>query len=152
MHIREMQGAKRLILPVMSRQPRSFGSFEAIVDTGSPRTILSAKDSIKLRVPFENYPQAEALSGFGKGNVCTIKIDKFLMVLRSIDGNSRNIEMPLIVPNMPVLRKGDTNTFNHALTLPSLIGLNFLEMNKMKLVVDISKGIAYLEDSDAVGI
>lgn len=146
-HIREIQGAKRLVLPILSRQPRSFGSFEAIIDTGSPRTVLGAGDAIKISIPFNNYPVDRALSGFGKGNVPTKKIEKFQIVIRSTEGDSKTLLTPIIVPDVPSLRNGDRNTFNHALTLPSLIGIDFLEINKLKLFVDIDKDCAFLEDS-----
>ena len=133
--IREVQGAKRLVLSLLSRQPRSFGSFEAIIDTGSPRTVLGAADSIRMAIPFGKYPQSKSLSGFGKGSVPTVEIGNFLVALKSADGN-----------DVPSLRNGDQNTFNHALTLPTLIGMDFLEKNRLKLVVNLPENESYLED------
>ena len=44
--IRKIGGSMRIILPISSRQPRSFGRIEVVIDTGSPKTIISAGDAI----------------------------------------------------------------------------------------------------------
>jgi len=144
--IREIQGAKRLILSLISIQPRSFGRFEAIIDTGSPRTIISASDSLKLAIPFSIYSESECLRGVGKGNIPTVEINKFKLVLKSLEGSSKNIEMKVITPNVPRLRKEAQKEFENALNLPSIIGLDFLENNRLKLLVNLPESIAYLED------
>lgn len=144
--IRELQGAKRLVLPVRSRLHRCFGNFEAIIDTGSPRNVISAGDAIRLRIPFNNLNSSSPLSGLGKGNISTVEIHKFPFAIMSHDDKIKEFVVSTVIPNVPEIRKGDENTFKHSLTLPSLIGIDFLEKNNLKLFVDIVGKQAYLED------
>jgi len=46
LQIRNIQGAKRVILPFLCTYPRSFGRVEAVIDTGAPQTILSGKRKV----------------------------------------------------------------------------------------------------------
>lgn len=144
--IRETQGAKRLIVPLLSRHPRCFGSFEAFIDTGSPRTIISAVDAEKLMIPFNSLNETQPIIGFGKGNVPTLAIDKFNLVMRASDGQSKQIVMPVVITDVSKMRKRDQQILDHARTIPSLIGMDFLERNKFKLFVDLEKNEAYFED------
>ena len=139
-------GTKRLIVPLISRHPRSFGNFEAFIDTGSPNTVISAVDAEKLRIPFSNLSQAKSIVGFGKGSIPTLAIDKFNIIIRSSDGQTKNLIIPVVITDVPKMRNMDQNILNHARIIPSLIGMDFLENNKFKLFVDLSKNEAYFED------
>ncbi len=55
LQIRNIQGSKRIVLPLISIYPRSFGHLEAVIDTGAPKTILSAGDAMRLNIPFSNF-------------------------------------------------------------------------------------------------
>ncbi len=54
LEIRNVNGSKRIIFPFLSTYPRSFGRVEAIIDTGSPITVLSASDSLRLNLPCQD--------------------------------------------------------------------------------------------------
>ncbi len=146
LQIREIQGSKRIILPVLSRQPRCYGNFEAIIDTGSPRTIIGAGDAEKLRIPYHSLKESVSLIGFGRGSMPTLLVEKFIIVIKSEDGTSKNLSIQVSIPNVPLLRKTDQNMLKHAFTLPTIIGLDFLEFNNLKLFIDIIKNVAYLEN------
>ncbi len=144
--IREVQGSKRLVLPVVSRHPRSFGTMECFIDTGSPRTIMVAADAIKLGIAFSKYPETKSVAGFGKGNMPCVEIQQFPLVIRSNENTSKELKINVVVPNVPEMRKRDKNTLNHSLMLPTLIGLDFLEVNHLKMHINLSQNEAYLED------
>ncbi len=146
LEIRNIQGAKRIVLPFLCTYPRSFGRVEAIIDTGASQTILSAGDSLRLNIPFKNFTSTKPIRGFGKGNVPALLINNFQMVLHSKDKRRKNLNFPITVIDVPKLNKFGGNVLNNALTLPTLIGLDFLEINKLKLFIDINNHLAYLEE------
>lgn len=144
--IRTIHEAKRLIVPLISRQPHSFGNFEAFIDTGSPRTIISAVDAEKLNIPFSNLKSSQPIVGFGKGNVPTLAIDKFNLFIRNSEGLTKQLIIPVVIADVSTMRKMDQKILDHARTIPSLIGMDFLEINNFKLFVDLSENEAYFED------
>lgn len=144
--IRDIHGSKRLVLPILSRQPRSFGHLEAFIDTGAPRTILSAVDAEKLRLPFSSLERTSPIVGFGKSSTPALSMKKFLIVLKSEEGKSKEFSIPLIVVDVPTLRNMGQDILNHAFNISTLIGMDFLEANGLKLFVDIKGNNAYLED------
>ena len=75
LEIRNIDGSIRIILPLFSRQPRSFGRIEAVIDTGFPKTIISAGDAIKLNIPFTNLQSTMPLTGLGKGRTPMLLIN-----------------------------------------------------------------------------
>jgi len=127
LEIRNIEGAKRVILPMFSRQPRSFGRIEAIIDTGSPKTILSAGDAIRLNIPFTNFESTTPLTGLGKGKTPMLLINKFTFSLRNSEGKPNSFSMPLLVADVPRLRKEGQDKLNNATRIPTLIGMDFLD-------------------------
>ena len=146
--IRSSQKSKRLFLPMLSMYPHCFGQLEAIIDTGSPRTVLSAADACRLKIPFKNFQSTDPIRGYGKGGCPALKINKFLARIKSLDSKSKKLEFPITVIDFPTLNKLDAKTKNNAFKMPTIIGLDFLEFNKLSLFVDVKRGVAFLEDED----
>jgi hypothetical protein len=71
---------------------------------------------------------------------------KFLIAIRSEDGGHKVFSVPLIVVDVPALRGMGQSILEHAYNLPTLIGMDFLEKNGLKLFIDVKNNIAYLED------
>jgi len=145
LQIRNIQGAKRVILPFLCTYPRSFGRVEAVIDTGAPQTILSAKDAIRLNMPFKSFPSAKPIRGFGKGNTPALSIKNFQISLHSIENQRASFKFPIVAIDVPTLYKRGKGALDSALTLPSLIGLDFLDVNELQLFVDLNNNEAYLE-------
>ncbi|MDO8509246.1 MAG: hypothetical protein Q7S27_06220 [Nanoarchaeota archaeon] len=145
LEIRDMQGSKRVILPLLSTYPRSFGRIEAIIDTGAPKTILSAGDAIRLNIPFTNFESAAPLMGLGKGKTPVLLINKFTFSLKDIENKPQNFTMQILVADVPRIRNEGQDKLNNAARIPTLIGMDFLEINGFDLFVSINKKIAYLE-------
>ena len=127
-------------------QPRSFGHLEAFIDTGAPKTILSASDAERLRIPFSSLQKTSSIVGFGRSSIPALGMEKFSIVIRSEDGKSKNFSIPLVVPDVPTMRHQNQDMLNHAFTIPTLIGMDFFERNGFKLFMDIKGNYAYLED------
>ena len=146
LEIRNIQGSKRIILSFLSIYPRSFGRVQAIIDTGSPITILSAADAQRLNIPFKNFQSSSPIKGFGRGGTPTLSIDNFQISLRSFDNKRKSLEFPITVVDVPILRKFGEDVLNQAFTIPTIIGLDFLEANKFKLFIDVNNNTAHLEE------
>jgi len=145
LEIRNIQGTRRIILPLLSTYPRSFGRIEAIIDTGSPKTILSAGDAIRLNIPFTNFESAAPLTGLGKGKTPVLLINKFTFSLRDSDGRPSNFLMPILAADVPKIRNEGQEKLNNATRVPTLIGMDFLELNNFDLFIGLNKNVAYLE-------
>jgi hypothetical protein len=148
LEVRNIQKAKRIFLPMISTYPRSFGHLESVIDTGAPKTILSAGDAIRLNIPFMNFESTTPLTGLGKGRTPVLLINKFSFSLKDSEGNLNKFSMPILVADVPRIRKEGQEKLNNATRIPTLIGMDFLEINDLSLFVDINKNVAYLEKSN----
>ena len=148
LEIRNIQGTRRIILPMLSTYPRSFGRIEAVIDTGAPKTILSAGDAIRLNIPFTRFESTTPLTGLGKGRTPVLLVSKFTFSLRDSEGKPNNFSMPILVTDVPRIRNEGQERLNNATRVPTLIGMDFLETNSLDLFVSVNKNIAYLEKSE----
>ena len=145
LEIRKIEGSVRIILPLFSKQPRSFGRIEALIDTGAPKTVLSAADAIRLNIPFTNFENTTPLTGLGKGRTPVLLIKKFTFSLRDSDGKPNNFSMPVLAADVPKIKSEGVEKLDNATRIPTLIGMDFLELNNFDFFVSLNKKIAYLE-------
>ncbi|MBA7519460.1 hypothetical protein ES705_11539 [subsurface metagenome] len=138
--------AKRIVFSMYSIYPRSFGPFIGVIDTGSPRTVLSLADAERLNIPFNNLKSTDPISGYGRGKIPTLKIEKFSVNVKSQDNKLKNLKFPINVVDLPTLKKYGNDTVINTYRIPTLIGLDFLELNNLSIFIDIKNNIAYLED------
>lgn len=146
LQIRSIQSSRRIILPLISTYPRSFGHLEVVIDTGAPKTILSAGDAIRLNVPFSKFQSTAPLIGLGRGTTPVLLINNFPFSLHSNEEESKKFSMPILVVDVPKIRNMSKDFLNNATRIPTLIGIDFLEHTKLKLFIDIKNNIAHLED------
>ena len=141
----EVANSERIFLNLISRQPHSYGPVRALLDTGSPTTILSARDALKLNVPLSGAIPGDLISGFGRGHLPSKKLPKFHFALKSKENEIRYLEMPINVIDVPSLNKMPQDYQNSAFQLPSIIGMDFLRISGLKLFVDLAMHNAILE-------
>jgi len=98
---------RRIILPMLSTYPRSFGRIEDVIDTGAPKTILSAGDAIRLNIPFTSFDSSTPLTGIGKGRTPALLINKFTFSLRNSEEKPANFTMPILVADAQESEKKD---------------------------------------------
>ena len=146
LEIRNIQSSKRIILPFLCTYPRSFGRVESIIDTGAPTTVISASDGIRLRLSFDNFESTKPLKGVGRGEIPCLLINNFKITLHSNNNERKEFSFPVVAVDVPTLRKFGEDALNQASMLPTLIGLDFLKLNNLKLFVDLQNNIAYLEE------
>jgi hypothetical protein len=139
-------GAERLIFNIVSRHPRCFGGIFAIVDTGSPRTIISAKDAYLLKIPTSDLEESKPITGFGKGGIPCRILKNFKFYIKSADNQIKQLEMPIHVVDIPALSKLSQEMKENAFKVPSIIGLDFLVNQKFKLFINFEKDSCYFEE------
>lgn len=144
----ENPDAERVWVNILSRQPHCFGSIRAVFDTGSPTTIISARDAVRLSIPLNSLEQGEPIRGFGKGGIPSKKIKRFVFAIRSTDNQIRNIEMPVHVADLTTLRNMPQEYQAHVMQIPTIIGMDFIRCAGMKLVIDSPNHKSYLESQE----
>ena len=138
--------SERVYLNILSRMPHSFGGIIAIIDTGSPKTIISAKDVYVLKLPVKNFKSTLPIRGFGRGSVPAKELEKFVFIIKSRDGKIKNVEMPVNLVDIYELNKQPADVRDHAYKIDSVIGLDFLRNLNLKLVIELKNNVAYLEE------
>jgi|SRR3989344_450526 len=123
-------------LILRSKTPAIFGFINAIVDTGSPSTILGSADVQKMRI---SQVQMQKLVGVEK----EVNLGGTQMKTRSLPEaelriKDKIIKIPVQVP-VKVIR---------GVPPPTIIGVDFLLAGKLKFFFDPSSKEAYLETSD----
>lgn len=128
-------------LPFTLRFSHFFGFIEALVDTGSPFTVLSPADALKLKLPITTMRSGSpvSLAGF---RFLNHPLDKVHLNFKTEDAQYLSIEMKMgvLIPT-----KIDRQTLEDVKHIPSLIGNDFLEDQKLALIFDPSTKSAYLE-------
>lgn len=129
-------------VPFTFRTPQVFGLIEALVDTGSPFTVLSTTDALKLRLPITRMrPEGSAyLAGFHFLR-CPIKTPSIRF--RTEDAKSLKIVLPKIGVLVPT--KITKKTLQDVKHIPSIIGNDFLEDHRFALYFNPTAKVAYLE-------
>ncbi|MEI6731282.1 MAG: hypothetical protein WCK90_01235 [archaeon] len=148
LEITQVPNAERLFLNILSRQAHSFGSLRAILDTGSPTTIISAADAIRLNIPANSLDSGDPIKGFGRGGIPSKKVRSFSLALKSRDNTIKRIDMPLSVVDINALRSMPQEFKENVYRIPTIIGLDFLKFSRMKLMVDLASNIAFLESQE----
>ncbi len=141
----ETPDAGRIWINIVSRHPHCHGTIRAVFDTGSPRTILSARDVLRLLIPLHSLEQGEPIKGFGRGGIPSKKIKEFTFALRSQDNLIVQIKMPIHVADIATLQKMPQEYYQHALQIPTIIGMDFLKQAGLKTTIDIKNCKAYFE-------
>lgn len=129
-------------VPFIIRFSRFSGVLEALIDTGSPHTVLSTKDALKLKLPIKKWRGGEpiSLAGFRFFNH---PISNVTITFRKEDNNSLQITVPKMGVLIPT--KINRKVLEEVKHIPSIIGNDFLEEQKFALYYNPSGRIAYLE-------
>ncbi len=122
---------------IQSKEPHIFGFVEAIVDTGSPTTILGMLDVKRMRV---SPIQLKKLESRKKPIACggSLIKTKNLQKAKLKIGQYLECMMPVQIP-VDEIQGGSQ---------PTILGVDFLIENKLKLIFDPNKKEAYFESSE----
>lgn len=141
------------IRAIISRRPFPFVTFflrnlhiakpiDALVDTGSPFTVLSTNDIMSTRLPISKMQSGEivSLAGFRFFNH---PIKNVTMNFRTETDELFKVNLPTIGSLIPT--KLDKKTINDVKHIPSIVGNDFLEDQKLAFYFNPSVKVAYLE-------
>lgn len=122
--------------------PRINRAIDAIVDTGSPYTVLSTNELLGARLPLRTMQKSEivSLAGF---RFFRHPINNVTMSFRAENGELYKGRLSSIGALVPT--KLDKKTLSDVKNIPSIIGHDFLEENKLSFHFNVSAKIAYLE-------
>jgi len=127
LQVRDFAGGLRVMAHflIRSEKPHLFGSIESIVDTGSPTTILGVPDTKRMRVSQIQLKELESRKephAYGGGQLKT----KILRGAKLKFGEHFECEMDVQIPVEEVSE----------CTQPTILGVDFMEKNKFRLVFD----------------
>lgn len=146
--ITETPNSERIFVNLFSKQPHSYGQIKAVLDTGSPTTVISYSDALKLNLPVINANAGNPIAGFGKGKIPSKKLDRFLFALKSNDNRIKVLEMPVNIIDISTLRNMPQDMQASTMRVPTIVGLDFLRNTKMKLVINLEQHKAFLESQE----
>jgi len=123
-------------LTLKSTTPRIFGFINAIVDTGSPSTILGSADLQKMRISqiqMRKLIGAEKELNIGGAQMKTRSLPEAELIIKD-----KVVKIPVQVPVKVI--KG--------VPPPTVIGVDFLLEGKLKFFFDPTNRESYLETED----
>jgi len=126
----------------MLKSPHAFGYVEALVDTGSPFTVLSTMDALRLRLAIKTMRKGQPvyIAGF---TFLKAPLGNSHMTFKTDDQKSLTIEYNSLGVLIPT--KLDPKQLEAIKHIPSIVGNDFLEQQKFGLYVNPSTKTAYLE-------
>ena len=119
-----------------SREPQIFGFINAIIDTGSPSTILGSADIQKMRI--SQVQMGKLVGAEREVNLGGAQMKTRLLQEAEIRISNKIVKIPVQVPIKVI--KG--------VPPPTIIGVDFLLEGKFKFFFDPSSKEAYLETQD----
>ena len=122
---------------VKSQAPKIFGFVNAIIDTGSPTTILGAGDVQRMRlsqIQMQKLEGVEKEVNLGGATIKTRILPEAELMFggRSVKIFSIQVPVKMIKGNPP----------------PTILGVDFLVQGKLKFFFDPNKKDSYLETED----
>jgi len=124
------------------KAPGIYKAINALIDTGSPFTVLSPKDLLATRHPFR-ATQKEKIVSLAGHKFYKMQINKVTLLFKTEDDEILDIDVGSIGALIPTKR--DQKTMDDVASIPSLIGNDFLEDHNCSLHFDPNGQTAYLE-------
>jgi len=140
-------GGKKPVLYASVRGSRFFGKIRAIIDTGSPTTLFNKREGLRFQIRYHGRkPNQKSflfkfeLNLYGQGNVT--------FYLKDENNKLVILEKQTIFFLETVKRTEEARYFE--LTIPNIIGEDFISNNQFKLIFDPTNNVAYLEKTEVI--
>ena len=127
---------------VRLRAPHKAITVKALIDTGSPRTIVAYSEALMLQIPINDLTKEEIIR-LG-GSVYEARgYNRLKILLKSEEGQLVIEEMPVQILKPTSPKEAMEQKFGF------IIGMDFLKEKGYKLFCDVAKDIAYLEKNNS---
>ncbi len=127
----------------VSHGKKHLGFIKAIIDTGSPVTVISEGDALKMQIPVSNLPSGGHHYGLGGSAIELKYMTDITFSMRTVEEKTENVHFDQIGISKSAIR--DERALRISQAVPSIIGLDFLRDNKFTLHIDLTKNELYLE-------
>lgn len=115
-----------------------------IIDTGSPDSYFSQKDTVRLQIPVKGKPSFGEVD-FGGSRFEQIRLPKFkLYLLKECKEKHEYLETYAELSALKTTKASEKKIII-AQQLPSILGMDFLKQRKLSLHVILTEDIAYLQ-------
>lgn len=127
-------GLRPMLNVILSfEDPKIFLPVKAIIDTGSPTTLIGVSDMLRMRLSSLQLRKLEGSQrevNIGGGKVYTVKVDDFRLRVGNFLDTKMSVQFPI---------SGEVKS------QPSLLGVDFLEKIKANFCFNPSAKESYLE-------
>lgn len=135
----------RIQRPLLNCVPKIAGrrlavALQMLVDTGSGLTLIGPIDSQRLRIPLQGKPMPVYVGGQA---VPAYPLPRMVLVARTEDNKTFDINVPRPYGTKQMLRRGKKQ--DKIMPLRSIIGVDALQDNRLRLIYDTANRSAYLE-------
>lgn len=124
---------------VTFQYPHILAPVRFYVDTGSPQTLLSDQDVKRINFPTRNL-DFNKTSLIGGTSIAIADVGRVTLYFKTDDGKTWTYKPSKFYISQSKRSGKHSNPY-----YPSVLGTDFIEENKFKLVFDPSKNIAHLE-------
>lgn len=134
----------RCFIPTMLHHKKShlMGNLDFLLDTGAAKTIVSEKDARRLNINFDSLEKTDKVH-IGVGGVVNVFLLRDVELLfRSEKGIVKEKFHEIEIMKTP---GSDRNSIIAANRIPSLLGCDFLEERKYRLMFNLNGKEVYLE-------
>lgn len=128
-----------------AKRYRVFGSVDILIDTGSPESFISEGNAMKNNIPITKLEFAKHQK-IGGCSFSFLKMYDVTLHFHTEEEKSEKLTFPMIYVAISVKR--DRETLEYSLSMPTLLGTDFLLKEKLSFYCNLSKNVAYLERED----
>jgi len=129
-------GIKPFLFGVIRQtQFRVFGRIRLFIDTGSPWSTISERDSKRWRLSYERLGTPKIFQGISGGSISGSPLQNITLSVKDVENNLVTLSLSKIY-----LLKGKVSE-----TLPNILGEDFLTENRFRFCYTPCEKVAYLE-------
>lgn len=129
-----------LSMTIRKRGLRVYGFVRAFIDTGSPYTLFSEKDGLRLQFPYRRIKEEETL-GLGGGRIALHPCRKLEVWIRDMDGSIHRFGIDAYFSRAT---RRDRKSVAESQSVPNILGVDFLKSAGLGFVYNASKRVAVL--------